>query len=271
MAAATEEVTQLDVGNILLMEHLNVTVPNQLEATLFYIVGLGLTRDPFGAVSIDNMHVNVGSHQFHLPTREAQVVAGHIGLVIPSLDALERRLTTVQPRLAHTKLHWERTADHVQITCPWGNQIRAYEPSPRFGEMRLGIPYIEFLVKPGAADGIARFYEQVFATPARASDDGEGPAAHVRMGTEQRIVFREHAGELRAYDGYHIAVYVANFSSPYRFFRERGLLTEEIRNHQFRFQAIVDPASGLLLHELEHEVRDMHHPQYRRVLINREA
>ena len=43
MAAAIEDVTTLDVGNVLLLEHLNLTVPDQLEATLFYIVGLGLT------------------------------------------------------------------------------------------------------------------------------------------------------------------------------------------------------------------------------------
>src|SRR5438309_55002 len=105
-ATAIEDVTALDVGNVLLMEHLNLTVPDQLEATLFYIVGLGLTRDPFGAVSIDNMHVNVGDHQFHLPTRGPQVVSGHIALVVPDLNALEKRLTMVQPRLAHTELAW---------------------------------------------------------------------------------------------------------------------------------------------------------------------
>src|SRR5438309_10562291 len=96
-ATAIEDVTALDVGNVLLLEHLNLTVPDQLEATLFYIVGLGLTRDPYGAVSIDNMHVNVGEHQFHLPTRGAQVVGGHVGMVVPDLDALEKRLEAVKP------------------------------------------------------------------------------------------------------------------------------------------------------------------------------
>ena len=30
-----------DVGNILLLEHLNVTVPDQETATTFYVTGLG--------------------------------------------------------------------------------------------------------------------------------------------------------------------------------------------------------------------------------------
>ena len=34
-----------DVGNIVLLEHVNLQVPDQSLASLFYIVGLGLTRD----------------------------------------------------------------------------------------------------------------------------------------------------------------------------------------------------------------------------------
>ncbi|MDO8431197.1 MAG: hypothetical protein Q7S58_02175 [Candidatus Binatus sp.] len=35
-----------DLGNIVALEHVNVTVPDQEKAALFYINGLGLTRDP---------------------------------------------------------------------------------------------------------------------------------------------------------------------------------------------------------------------------------
>ena len=38
---------------------------------LFYVVGLGCTRDPYLNVGLNNMWVNVGEQQFHLPTREA--------------------------------------------------------------------------------------------------------------------------------------------------------------------------------------------------------
>ena len=44
-----------DVGNIIGMEHVNVTVPDQELALRFYISGLGLTRDPY-------MMVGPGEH-----------------------------------------------------------------------------------------------------------------------------------------------------------------------------------------------------------------
>jgi len=37
---------QQDVGNILMLEHVNVRVPDQRIATAFYVQGLGFTRDP---------------------------------------------------------------------------------------------------------------------------------------------------------------------------------------------------------------------------------
>src|SRR5215467_8071128 len=81
-----------DVGNIMLMEHVNVQVPDQQKAMLFYLVGLGFTRDPHMMVGLQNMWVNVGDQQFHLPTNTAQVLRGHIGVVVPSLNELAERL-----------------------------------------------------------------------------------------------------------------------------------------------------------------------------------
>jgi hypothetical protein len=66
-----------DLGNIVALEHVNVTVPNQELATHFYINGLGLTRDPYMMTGPANMWVNVGRSQFHLPTGKAQVLRGH--------------------------------------------------------------------------------------------------------------------------------------------------------------------------------------------------
>ena len=36
-----------DLGNSIHFEHVNVFVPDQRLATLFYVSGLGLTRDPY--------------------------------------------------------------------------------------------------------------------------------------------------------------------------------------------------------------------------------
>ena len=35
-----------DVGNIISLEHVNVQISDQAIATLFYVVGMGFTRDP---------------------------------------------------------------------------------------------------------------------------------------------------------------------------------------------------------------------------------
>jgi hypothetical protein len=81
-------------------------------------------------------------------------------------------------------------------------------------------------------------------------------------------VFRE-SDAVPDYDGHHIAIYLANFSAPYQYLQERGLITEDIRNHQFRFVDIVDPDTGTPVYALEHEVRSSRHPGFRRQLVNR--
>ncbi len=267
-AAAIEEARAEDVGNIVSLEHVNVCVPDQTLATLFYVVGLGLTRDPYLMVGLDNMWANAGEQQFHLPSRPAQVIPGHIGLVVPDLTGLRKRLQSVEKALAGTRFSWSSEDGYVAATCPWGNRFRCYEPQARFGAMTLGIPYVEFLVRPGTAAGIARFYQEVFGSPASVTDENE-PAAVVSMGPAQTLYFRESADGSAAYDGHHIAVYVANVSTAYAFLEERGLVTERLRNHQYRFQRIVDPATGELLTELEHEVRSLRHPMAGRRFVSR--
>jgi hypothetical protein len=88
-----------DLGNSIHLEHVNVTVPDQRLATLFYVTGLGLTRDPYIMVSDSNMWVNVGRSQFHLPSSGPQVLRGHTGLVISGREALLERLSAVAKKL----------------------------------------------------------------------------------------------------------------------------------------------------------------------------
>ncbi len=267
----TYERTTQDVGNILMMEHVNVTVPDQATALQFYISGLGLTRDPYMMVGVENMWVNVGQQQFHLPTRDPQVVAGHVGLVIPDLERLQKRLKKVQDRLADTQFSWSVEDGYVAVTCPWGNHMRCYEPGPQFGEMTLGMPYVEVLVRLGTAAGIARFYQEVLQAPATVKPAEPGAVTTVRMGCDQALIFRETNAEIPAYDGHHIAVYIANFSGPHAFLQRHKLITEESDAHQYRFQDIVDPETGHLLCKIEHEVRSLYHPMWGRPLVNRNA
>ena len=58
---------QQDVGNILMLEHVNVRVPDQQAATLFYIAGLGLTRDPYLMVSVENVWANANGVPTAIP------------------------------------------------------------------------------------------------------------------------------------------------------------------------------------------------------------
>jgi hypothetical protein len=254
-----------NLGNIVLLEHVNVTQPDQHLATLYYVVGLGGTRDPYIMVGVDNMWVNFGRTQVHLPTREPQVLRGTIGLVVPDLAALKARLQRVQPLLKDTRFSWKEADGIIEATCPWGNRWRCHAPSPQFGPAQLGIAYVELEVPPGAAEGIARFYREVMKTLATAG----GGCARVSTGGAQQLVFRESAGPLPEYDGHHVAVYIADFSGPYDWLLERELVSMENGEYEWRFQHIVDPRDGRKLFQIEHEVRSMRHPLYARPLVNR--
>jgi hypothetical protein len=252
-----------DVGNIVSLEHVNVRIDDQSLATLFYIIGLGFTRDPYMNVGLSNMWINIGEQQFHLPTGKPQVLRGHTGLVVPDLGALKERLSSVEGQFDGSLFAWSDEGEYVEARSPWGNVYHCY-PAGGFGAMRLGVPYVELTTPVGSARGIQRFYEQVFGAPGSVASG----AATVEVGVGQTLVFRE-SDQVPDYDGHHIAVYIANFSGPFAYLEERGLITEGIRNHQFRFQDIVDPDSGEVMFTLEHEVRSSRHPGFRRPLVNR--
>lgn len=257
--------TREDVSNIVHLEHINVTQPDQALATLFYVAGLGGTRDPYLMVGLDNMWVNLGRSQVHLPTNAPQCVRGTIGLVVPDLALLLKRLERVAPALKGTKFAYEDRGGCVIATCPWGNRFSCHAPAPEFGETELGMAYVAFDVPAGTAAGIARFYSQVMGATAQA----QGGTATVSVGRDQKLVFVESTTAVPAYDGHHIQVYLADFSSPYRWLLERALISRETDAHEWRFMDIVDPDSGAVLFRIEHEVRSMKHPLFGRPLVNR--
>jgi hypothetical protein len=258
-----------DLGNSIHLEHVNVTIPDQRLASLFYGAGLGLTRDPYLQVMDDNMWMNVGRSQFHLPTGKPQVLRGKTGIVIEGREALLNRLKTVQPKLAETKFAFSEHNDYVQATCPWGNTIRLHEPdAARFGRILLGIPYVEFDVPIGAARGIAKFYEKIIDTPAEVVN-GDGVAARVTVGKNQHLLFRETDKPLPDYDEHHVQIYVVNFSGPHKRLSERSLVNREDNQYQYRFRDIIDLESGKHLFTIEHEVRSLTHPMCLRPLVNR--
>ena len=263
--------SQQNVGNIVLLEHINLKHPDQQLATLFYIVGLQFTRDPYLLVGLDNMWVNLGRHQFHLPTHpsQAQVLRGHVGIIVPDLDDIEQSLQSVAPALAHTRFEVSRHSGHLDVWCPWGNHLRCYAASSELGSTELGIAYIECLVGRGNAAPIAEFYRHIFGASTNLIERDSATTAAVAMGPQQMLYFRETTEAVPAYDGHHIQIYIADFSGPYEKLRERELITRETDEYEWRFIDIVDIESHDVLFQIEHEVRSMTHPLFNRPLVNR--
>ncbi len=260
-----------DLGNIVCLEHVNTRVPDQQLAVSFYLMGLGCTRDPYLMAGTTNMWINIGRQQFHLPTHaEAQVLNGHSGLVMPDRAALLQRLESVKDALAGTEFAYAERNDHVEVTCPWGNRMRVFEPGERFGAMQLGMPYVEVNTPQRTADGIARFYNEIINCTAWVSEDAGAACANVSVGDGQTLIYRETADAIPEYDGHHIAVYLADFSGPYKKLLDRDLISEESDQHQYRFLDVIDPDNGEALIRIEHEVRSMRHPMYARPLVNRD-
>jgi hypothetical protein len=253
-----------NVSNIVHLEHVNLTQPDQRLATLFYVSGLGCTRDPYLMVGLDNMWINIGRSQMHLPAGRPQRVGGTIGLVVPDLTLLKQRLGRVAPALEATEFSFADRGGFVDVTCPWGNRFRCHAPAAEFGDTELAMPYVEFDVARGTAEGIALFYADIMgATTEMVSSEG-APTALVSAGRDQRLLFRETAQLLPPYDGHHV-----HFSGPYRQLLERSLISLETDAHEWRFQNIVDPKTNQTLFTVEHEVRSLKHPLYGRPLVNR--
>ena len=81
-----------DLGNVVFLEHVNVRVPDQRLATTFYVTAMGLTRDPYLVTGVDNMWINVGRNQFHLPGGSPQVAPRPSGFVAPGPRRAPRSL-----------------------------------------------------------------------------------------------------------------------------------------------------------------------------------
>jgi hypothetical protein len=271
VSTPTFDRTAEDLGNIVELGHVNVRVPDQSKAVAYYLMGLGLTRDPYLMAGLDNMWVNVGRGQFHLPTRGMDVVRGTTALVMPDLDHLLRRLENAKQYLEGTKFSFREAGDTVETTCPWGNRMRVHAPDPaKFGPMRVGMPYVEFDIPAGTdLAAIAKFYVEILGAIAGVDSDERGPYAWARTSGESKVLYRETTAPIPEYDGHHIQITLVDFSGPHKKLVERGLISEESDQHQYRFLDIVDVDTNKPLFRIEHETRSMRHPMFGRTFVNR--
>ncbi len=122
-----------DLGNVVKLEHVNVRITDQRLSTLFYVAGLGFTRDPFIMVSTNNMWINMGTSQFHLPTGGPDVLRGVSGLVVPDRKALLDRLAKVKGELARHQIQLRREERLRRGDLPLGQSF----PHPRAGREAL--------------------------------------------------------------------------------------------------------------------------------------
>jgi len=197
-------------------------------------------------------------------------VRGVVGLVAPDRAALLERLTKAREALADTKFDFRESNDCVETVCPWGNRIHMHTPDKeRFGRIQLGMPYVRFDVRPGAAPGIARFYREVMHAPSDVTTNGAGPEARVQVGEKQYFYFRETDAPEQVYDRAHVQIYIADFSGPHRRLMELGLITAESNEYEYRFKDIIDLDTREVLFTVEHETRSQTNPMYGRPLVNR--
>jgi catechol 2,3-dioxygenase-like lactoylglutathione lyase family enzyme len=256
------------LSNVVALEHVNVRVSDQRKALAFYVDGLGLTRDPELMTGSENMWINVGRSQFHLPTGEPQVLRGQVGLVLPDRGALLERLADLSSEFAATDFSFSEGEGYVDVSSPWGNRLRCFDPDDRLGDIGRGMAYVSFDVPVGTAAGIARFYREMLDAQTEVEVDDGAVVARCAMGSHQRLIFRETDAEVRDYDGHHVQIYLAGTAGPFAKLEARGLAYEKVE-HQYRFKDIVDLDDGKVLFTIEHEVRSTSHPLYGRQLVNR--
>ena len=258
-----------EVGSIVHFEHVNYRVPDHRLAHLYFCACLGFTRDPTRMVGIDNMWVNLGRNQFHLPIGPASPFKGEVGVIVPDVDVVAKRFAEETPRFAGSQFSWKREGETLVTTTPWGHPQRVHPAGMLPNRFPQGIGYVEFWVERGTAEGIAAFYQEIIGAPSRVEPIEGSPTAHVQMGpgTTFRFVERPDGGVVEHHN--HVAVYLSNYHGIYGKLMSLGCVMEEDNDEQFRFHHMKDPKTGRLLFSFEHEMRSLYHPDHGKPLENR--
>ena len=267
------EVTSPEIGRMLHMDHVNFETPDHEMATIFYMNGLGFTRDPYRRADEQNLGVNVGRQQFHLPKRGecTPPFYGVVGLVVPDIDGIKQRLELLNDlgKFKGTPYGWLEEGNTVLITSPFGYRLRLHSYGTLDFTKPLGIAYVEVPSPPGKAKRVGNFYEKIVGAPVQISEVGGIEAAIISAGPHQEIKFIER--ELDDYNTYsmHISYHVTHYNELRQRLNEHGSLMGLGGGETFFFNKIFDPDTGELLMTVQNEVRSLYHPDFMRPLINR--
>ena len=276
------------------MDHLNINHEKGRHDWLnaFYFDFLKLAVDPRKEdnwkAGKKTVWANAGTQQFHLPEGkpDAQVFEGLVVLVYPDLVALKARVENAREKLQGSKFALVDTADGaLLVTDPWGSRFRIEQGSdeeyrdprgrqPGGVSERLAMRDLTVFTPASARlEGIARFYQHVFAAPILSLDNQQ---CVVSVGPKQTLTFEKmegigvsHHTDLRqenveSLEGYpvfpsnygpHVSMYVADLPACYqeanglgvayvnpRFKRRAYNLDQAIDDCMFRCLDIVDPA-----------------------------
>jgi hypothetical protein len=259
-----------EVGAFVHLEHVNFRVDDHRPAQLYFILGLGFTRDPYRMVGARNMWVNLGLQQFHLPIGPPTPFPGEVHVAVPELARTRADLEAVAPQLKETAFAVRAENGTLAAHDPWGHALRIHDARKLPGYLPQAMPLVAFHVPPGTAEGIARFYRELLHCPAEVAGRKGAREATVNVGPHQAFRFGERKGAEHApAHNNHVAVYLSRYWELYDALGERGLVMEPHGREQFRFSDIVDVDSGSLLFRIEHEMRSLYHPDFRKPLVNR--
>jgi len=258
-----------ELGAITQMEHVNYAVPDHGQAILFFIDGLGFTRDPFRRISVANMWINAGREQFHLPIGDPVPFAGEVGLTVPSLRETERNLKRIARRLKGTEFGFETKGGVIKVSSPWGHMHRVHEQGKMPSRFPQALAYVNFWVPVGAAAPIAAFYDKMLDAPTKVTGSGKRKTATVNVGAHQHFNFVEKASYKPVDHPNHVAVYITRYQEIHDRFKKKKLLSRPDFEEQFRFVDMANPSSGKVAFSFEHEVRSLYHPDYLKPLTNR--
>jgi len=202
----------------LLLEHVNLNIPNASLGEKFYVDLLGGQLNPVGTTPWQ-VHINLGASQLHCPFAALPSHGGQLFHVAQIWDGYIELLTTeelgvVRDRIeSHKARVSEQTrgesqmcatvvdnGDTLLVSCPWGNTYKLNQvplghsvPAAHPGGSRslVAMPRVLHWIAHGSAAPIAAFFTKVLGCPSQLNAAGGEFCCTIPFVTGQTLVFQE--------------------------------------------------------------------------------